>query len=426
MSGTTSIGFRAPLARRDFRLVWLAQAISDLGDGLTSLTLLLLAMQLTGSVAAVAATLVAIELPQVSIGLMAGVFVDRWERRRVMIASDLLRTIGVLGFVFVGSADRLWLLFVLAFVQSTVGTFFSPARTAFVASILPSGELFASNALGQLTRVLATVLGGAAAGALVGLTGQYGPAFAFDALTFLASVGLVSLVVARSQPVRDVAVRPGAAGLRRELHEGLSLIAGSPMLLATMLAMAGAMLGIGAVNVLWVPLFRDELQVPTALFGTADLAEAAAMILGSWYSTRLIGRFGPARLISAGLALLGLTVAGFATVTNYLEVMVFLFVLGLIIAPAHAAIATVIQISTRDELRGRTAAALGTVMSTSTIVSMGLAGTVASGIGVRSSLALAGAAICGGAIVAWLLFRRVQEPMAGASAAVPSEPAIKA
>jgi MFS family permease len=409
MSGPTPPGLRVPLARRDFRLVWLAQAISDLGDGLTSLTLLLLAMQLTGSVAAVAATLVALELPVVTIGLASGVMVDRWERRRVMIVSDLLRAVGVLGFVLVASADRLWLLFVLAFVQATVGTFFSPARTAFVASILPAEELLPANALSQLTRVLAMVLGGAAAGVLVGLTGQFAPAFVFDALTFLASVVLVSMVGARSQPVRSDRHGHGLASIGFELREGLGLIAGTPILLGTMLSMAAAMLGIGAVNVLWLPLFRDELHVPTALFGTADLAEAAAMILGSWLAARLIGRLGATRLITLGIGALGVFVAGFAAVQNYFQVMAFLFVLGLIVAPVHTAIATIIQVAVRDELRGRTAAALGTVTSTSTIVSMGLAGTVASGIGVRNSLALAGAAILGGSVVAYLLFRRVRD-----------------
>ena len=79
---------------------------------------MLLALKLTGSPAAVAATLIVLEVPQVTLGLVAGVFVDRWERRRVMLASDLLRALLVLGFVAVNSAGLLWLLFVLAFAQA--------------------------------------------------------------------------------------------------------------------------------------------------------------------------------------------------------------------------------------------------------------------------------------------------------------------
>ncbi len=393
-------GFRAPLARRDFRLLWLAQTISDLGDGLTNLALLLLALKLTGSPAAVAATLIVLELPQVTIGLVAGVFVDRWERRRVMLASDLLRAALVVGFVAVGSSSTLWLLFVLAIAQASVGTFFSPARTALVATLLPQDELFAANSLGQLSRVLAYILGESAAGVLVGLTGAYWPAFVVDGLTFLFSVALVSRVA-----VRSIAGRTGRSNVGSELREGLAYVRRSPVLVGTLLAAGTAYLGIGAVNVLWIPLFQNDLHVPTALFGAADLAQAAAMIIGAGFSIRLVRRAGPTRIVTAGLAALGAAVALTGLVTSFWQVLVLLFLIGAIVSPLQAAVTTIVQVSTDEDVRGRVAAALSSVTSSANILSMGLAGLVSAQLGVRGSFGLAGGAIAASSLVALVLFQ---------------------
>ena len=92
-----------------------------------------------------------------TIGLFAGAYVDRADRRRIMLASDLLRRAAVLGFVFVGSASALWLLFILAFVQSSVGTFFAPARGAVIPKVVPPEGLLAANSVAQATRVVSGI-----------------------------------------------------------------------------------------------------------------------------------------------------------------------------------------------------------------------------------------------------------------------------
>ena len=93
-------------AAPDFRRLWAAQGISDLGDGLTMLTLMLLVNQLTGSTLALAAVAIALAIPPLTIGLVAGTYADRWDRRRIMLVSDSLRAVVVLGFVFIDSADH--------------------------------------------------------------------------------------------------------------------------------------------------------------------------------------------------------------------------------------------------------------------------------------------------------------------------------
>ena len=155
----TALGVRDVLRIREFRLLWLGQLISEAGDGLTNLTLLLLVNALTGSTAALAGMAIVLAIPPLTIGLVAGTYVDRIDRRRIMLASDALRAVVVLGFVFVRSADGLWLLYLLAFVQATVGTFFTPARGAVIPRVVPRAGLLSANSLAQATRVVAAVVG---------------------------------------------------------------------------------------------------------------------------------------------------------------------------------------------------------------------------------------------------------------------------
>ena len=130
---------------RDFRLLWTGQAVSNFGDSLTNLALLLTAQRLTGSVAAVATTAVAVALPTLLFGMVAGAYVDRWNRKRVMIVSDLFRTSFVLLFLLVTTPDRMWMLYTVAFIQAALGTFFTPAKSAFVPKIVGTEQLLAAN-----------------------------------------------------------------------------------------------------------------------------------------------------------------------------------------------------------------------------------------------------------------------------------------
>ena len=172
-SAPATLSARAVLRLPNYRRLWLGQLVSEAGDGLTNLALLLLVNSITGSTAAIAAMAICLAIPPLTIGLFAGAYVDRADRRRIMLASDLLRAIVVLGFVLVGSADRLWLLFLFAFVQSSIGTFFAPARGAVIPKVVPSEGLLAANSVAQATRVIAGIVGAGLAGLIIGLAGVF-------------------------------------------------------------------------------------------------------------------------------------------------------------------------------------------------------------------------------------------------------------
>jgi MFS family permease len=150
-----AVGVRGLLRIPDFRRLYLAQSISDIGDGMTYLALFLLVLHLTGSTAAIALMSILVALPPVTVGLFAGAWADRHDRRRIMIASDSLRAVVVLGMVLAATNGALALLFALACLQAVIGTFFSPARMAMIPRVVPAEALLAANSLGQATRMVA-------------------------------------------------------------------------------------------------------------------------------------------------------------------------------------------------------------------------------------------------------------------------------
>lgn len=403
---------RDVLRLRDFRLVWIAQAISDLGDGLTNLALLLLVNAITGSTAALAAMAIVLAVPPMTIGLVAGVYVDRLDRRRMMLAADLLRVAIVLGFIVVRSADQVWILYVLGFIEATVGTFFTPARMALVPTIVPREGLLAANGVSQASRVIAAALGAGAAGVLFGLAGTAWPAFVGDSVTFLISFLLV-LQVRTTGSTSDPSRESGAArqgqptGIRSGLAEGLAIIVRSPILVGTLVSVAVLMLGIGAVNVLFIPLLIGHLYVPATWVGLVEVAQTSSMILSAVLVTAIARRLQPTSIVTIALAGIALLVALLAGVSAVWQVIVILFLVGWLVSPLNAAASTILQTSVAGAARGRVGAALNAVTSGASIASMAAAGVLGAAIGVQNVFLVAGAVTGASAAVAFVLFRRI-------------------
>ncbi|HXU86939.1 MAG TPA: MFS transporter [Verrucomicrobiae bacterium] len=411
-----AMGIRDILRIRNYRLLWLGQLISEAGDGLTNLTLLLLVNALTGSTAALAGMAIVLAIPPLTIGLIAGTYVDRFDRRRIMLASDILRGIVVLGFVLVGSASSLWLLYILAFVQSAVGTFFTPARGAILPRIVPREGLLAANSLAQATRVVSGIVGSALAGLIVGLIGTFWPAFILDSLTFFVSFALIARLPAAVGTIQASA--HAAAGVRGALLVGLRTIGRSRVLSTTILALAVSMLGLGAVNVLFVPFVVRVLQVGPVWLGPVELAQSASMILASGLIGVLARRLAPSSIVTIAMAGVAVTIAAAGTVVAIWQLLVLMFVIGWFVVPLQAAVITILQQSTPDGERGRVMSVVQAAMSAASVLSMGFAGIVGDAIGIREVMFAAGGITGIGFLVALVGYRRHD----GARSAVAADP----
>jgi MFS family permease len=394
------LGVRDVLRVRNFRLLWLGQLISESGDGLTNLTLLLLVNALTGSTAALAGMAIVLAIPPLTIGLVAGTYVDRIDRRRIMLVSDTVRAVVVLGFVLVGTTDQLWLLYVLAFVQATIGTFFTPARSAILPRVVPGEGLLAANSLAQATRVVSSVVGSAIAGLIVGVANAFWPAFLLDSVSFLASVAIVSRIPAELGRIEAVGSAAGSVG--GALVAGLRTIGRSRILVTTIATLAVSMLGLGAVNILFVPFVVGVLGVGPVWMGPVEFAQSASMILASGLIAVLARRFASTTIVTIGIAGIGLTIALAGTVTAIWQLLALMFVIGWFVVPLQAALVTILQQTVPDGERGRVMSVVQAAMSGSSVLSMALAGIAGDAIGVREVFLGAGI-LCGVAFVLTLV-----------------------
>jgi MFS family permease len=405
---------KALLKIRDFRLLWSSQVVSTFGDALTNLALLITAQRLTGSVAAVATTAIAVALPRLLFGLPAGALVDRWNLKRTMVLSDLGRMVTVLGFIFVTSADRMWVLYAVAFVQATLGTFFDPSRTAFTPRVVGKERLLAANSISQASVVIAGVVGTAVAGVAAASLDTIAPVFIGDSLTFLVSAMLVARVMTNADPVEKGAHPPIWASVR----EGLSLMTSSRPLRAVMIGAGVAMLGLGAVNVLLVPFTVDTLGVSEIWFGPLEAAQVTSMVMSGALVAGLARRLRPSQLLVGGLAGAGAVVAAVGAANSVWHLMILLFLVGWFVTPVQASASTILQQTVPMELMGRAGSGLSTVSTAANVASMALAGTAAVAIGTRGVFIAGGLVTVLAALMVWGLLRNQPSPVAsGAPAA---------
>jgi MFS family permease len=401
-----SIGVRDLLRIPDFRRLYLAQAISDVGDGMTYLALFLLVLDLTGSPAAIALMSILVALPPVTIGLFAGAWADRSDRRRIMIVSDAARAVVVAVMVLVATLDGLPVLFALAFLQAVIGTFFAPARTALLPRVVPSEGLLAANSLGQATRMIAGVVGAGVTGAVAAAAGVVWPVLLVDAGTFLVSAILV-LGVGRElgRPDAVAAAKVKAQGMGNAALDGLRVIARSRSLTAALGGVSVTMLGVGAINVLFIPFLVDELGASPAWVGPLEAAQTVSMILAGGLVASLASRVSVSRIFVGGIAGLAICVALLSVAPGPPAMMVLMFAVGWCVMPVQATTMTIVQQATTDGTRGRVAGALNAGIQTASIGSMAAAGILASVIGMRMVFLAGGTVAMVAAVVAWALFR---------------------
>ncbi|HEX5589986.1 MAG TPA: MFS transporter [Candidatus Limnocylindrales bacterium] len=419
------MGNRDVLRLPEFRKIFAAQAVSDVGDGMTFMALLLLVNELTHSPAALAVLSIAVAVPSMIGGVIAGAYADRLDRRRIMIVSDIVRAGLVLGFVVVGTIERLPILYVVAFLQAAIGTLFSPARGALIPRIVPREGLMAASALAQLSRMIGGLIGTGLTGVIIATTGSAWPAFVLDAATFLVSAAIVLRVAPELGRVPEAATGQARQGVRASAVEGLKIIGRSPTLLATVVGLAIAMLGLGAVNVLFVPFLIDVLRESAAWAGPLEAAQVLSMVLASGVVAGLATRATPQAIMVGSLLGVGVGIALLSAAPNAPAVLLIMFVVGWFVTPAQAATQTILLTTTADDNRGRVLGAFQASMSTTTILSTAAAGVFASIIGVRTVL-LAGGLIClGAAIVTALLFRadRAEEAVGAERTADDAAPA---
>ena len=263
---------------RNFRLLYIGQTISQLGDWFNAVAIYALLLDLTGSATAVAWMMIVQFLPVAIFGPMAGVIVDRVNRRRLMIGTDLLRGGLILTLLIIHRPDQVWIAYVVMAIAVGAQAFFEPARTATIPNVTPPEDLLQANALSSATWSAMLALGASIGGAVTALAGR-NIAFAANALSFFASAYF--LAQTRYDATPAAAPRPtGFLALTgiTDLIEGVRYVRQRSHVAALMLVKAGW--GLAGGVLLLLTIFGQRVF---------PLAGGSAAGIGVLYAARGVG-----------------------------------------------------------------------------------------------------------------------------------------
>ncbi|MFK7801433.1 MAG: MFS transporter [Anaerolineae bacterium] len=237
----------------DYRYLWIGYLVSQIGDWFNLIASASLVAQLTESGTQLSLLFLARFLPLFVMSPFAGILSDRYDRRYVMIISDVLRALTVVGLLFVRDASHIWFFYVMIALQFSLTALFLPARAAAMSNIVKKEELVTANALDSVTwsstLAFGTLLGGLAT-AFFGIT----TAFVLDILTFLISAWVISRISIKA--VAPISSDSSQGGFR-EISAGFVFLWGAKLLLAIALVKATGALIYGAINVLEITVAED-------------------------------------------------------------------------------------------------------------------------------------------------------------------------
>ena len=386
----------AVLSNPAFFVLWLSEAISLIGDRILMIALINMVYEWNGSAGAVSVLSLIKAVPALVLGTLAGVFVDRWPRKWIMVISNLVLFALVLAIPF---THELLLIYAIYFVMALVSQFFIPARSATIPELVPESALLSANALFAAAFVGAIAVGPALGGWIID---QYGinTAYWVDALTFLVPAVAVSML---SIPQKNSA--PAGRSLGGDWQEGMAVVRNRPEIRYALVLIASVALLVATLSAVGVILVRENLGGSAGDFGWTMSITGVGMLCGAVLSPVTGKRYNRLVLAACGAALGGIAMLVMA-LSSYLEmVLVAGFGLGFGFVNVQVNAQTILQ-KTPDRLRGRILGLSQTVMGSVTFAAAGLAGVLAGLLG--STIVLAGtglAAFCTGLVILFVVRR---------------------
>ena len=401
-----------------FARLWWAGVVSSFGDWVALFATIALADQL-GGVTGILVPLTARMLPGL-FGAVSGVLADRFNRKLTMITADVLRALLVLSLVFV---NNLAMLFLVSFLMETLTLFWQPARDASVPNLVPNGRLVAANSITLVATYGSLPVSSAFFSFLVtigdwvpdlaGFGRDFGPAFTFDALTFLLSAFLVARIPIPRPKVAADRKAKSAMDWRaplRDLADGVRFVIRDRGVRSVIIGMATALFGAGIFFVLGQPFSRDVLDGGKAGFGVLITALGSGVGGGMLVLATLGARISRRDLTFAiSLILTGVAITMVTTMSSVFGASGWLFLAGIGAGSSYVMGFTHLHEEVDDEMRGRTFAALYTLARTSLLISIALGGVTAATLdgvlpppfdnGIRNALAIGGAFVLSAGVV---------------------------
>jgi MFS family permease len=373
------------LANRDFLLLLSGQTVSNFGDIVFDTTLTLwIAIRIAAGQAwapmAVSGALLAASLPILFVGPIAGVFVDRWSKRNTMLLMDAVRAVFVALLLIADAGGlpakvQIAAIYAVIFLVSVCSQFFSPARVAAIADIVDEPLRAQAASTSQLLSSVAQIVGPAAAAPLFFRLGVRW-ALILDALSFAFS--WTAIFVVRPKESRRDTDPATPSSLSREFMDGLRFFAGNSVLRTMLLASVIVMLGGGAFNALGIFFLTENLNATPEMFGIVGTTFGAGMLAGSILAAVVAPRVGLARVFSWATVGVGALILALARLSSLPPALVILFLLGAVIPALQVALGPLMLRVTPRDFIGRVVSVISPITSAAEMISMLLAGFLAS------------------------------------------------
>ena len=330
-------------------MLWAGQFVSQLGDRLAMVALPWLVYRATGSALSTGIAFALYTLPYVLFGTVAGVLIDRLDKRHVMIASDVAR-VALVMLVPVAAERSLAAVYVMSFLIASAGVFFDPCKLAILPDLVPQEKLLRANSFLATGENLTEIVGYTLAGFTLAAISTTN-AFRIDAATF--AVSAASLALIRYHAPMRAAAETAARSFGRELREGFAFLAHHRGLLMNTVMVVGCVAGLGASYPLAFLLAVQEFDAGTAAFGVFEGVIGAGYLAGSLALAALSTRVPQGRAMIAGLVLMGVSLSLVAAAGGVLTACIPFAILGVANAAALIAIDTYLQNVVPEQLRGR-------------------------------------------------------------------------
>jgi len=372
-SGTIPRRPASPFAvfrRRNFTLMWMGQFVETVGCALTSLAASILVYRETGgSALSVALMLMASAAPSLLIGLVAGVFVDRYDRRRIMITADVLRAVLVILIPFLAPLSVVW-LYVIVFLTSAIGQFFDPAWESVLPEAAPDEELAAANSLMAISTFGSTAIGFAASG-LIAASTSIDYAFYLNTFAYLFSAGCIWLI--RVQKA-EAAGKTSVAVVISNLRFGIETLFRSPVLRSLLLLAMPVALSFGLINSLLLPFATRALNATEFEYGVQEGLTSVGFVVGSLLMAMVLERWREGQWVVVGLTGMGLIGLVYSRLQSVPLAIALQTLSGFMNAPFSIARRLLVQRNTEVEVRGRVVSAYYVATNLFFLAGMGVAG----------------------------------------------------
>jgi predicted MFS family arabinose efflux permease len=375
------------LKNKNFAYLWTGGLISMTGNWMLMAALPFHVYEITNSALAASGILMAMVAPGIFFGSIAGVFVDRWDRQKVMVIISALQAVTILGLLLVRSAEWIWVIYLTVFLESSLKNFFGPAEGALLPNLVGEEYLVPANSLNALNDNLARIVGPAVGGLLLGMIGFQSVIWA-DAASYLIAMVLIYLIRAdNTAPVResgtemDHQIENSWVQMWKEWLAGLRYIKQKRALTGLFITMGIALFGDAILSAILVVFVQQDLGYNAIEFGWLMTARGLGGLVGGLLVGSVGQKFKPIQLISGGLLGSGASIFLMLLRPSLAVMMILLVLIGPAIMAWLISLQAIGQKEAEDAYRGRVFGAIGTSSTFIMFFGSAIAGFMADQIG---------------------------------------------